>query len=289
MAYSGAMRILSLPDPSPHVELYNPAGEAPVLVVCDHAGKCVPDGLDRLGISEEALAQHIGWDIGAADVARALAERLDAPAILNHVSRLVIDANRRPGTPSSIPEISDGCVVPGNQGLEVDEVVRRVVAYFLPYHRAVARRIGRFRRNGVVPALISVHSFTPFFAGVDRPWQIGILWRGDERLSRPALEVLRAQDGLVVGDNQPYSGLRDFGFTVQFHAQRPRLPHIMIEIRQNEIETRDKAERWADIVFSALKGTLNDPGLYRLFEGDNLDRAGGLISWRHASQSSPLA
>jgi predicted N-formylglutamate amidohydrolase len=282
------MRIVPVPDPA-HVELFHPAGRAPVLILCDHAGKIVPFGLERLGIGEEALARHIGWDIGAADVARRLALLLDAPAILNHVSRLVIDGNRRPGTPTSIPEISDGCVVPGNQGLGLDAVVERVVRHFLPYHRAIARRIGRFRREGVVPAVIAIHSFTPHMNGEDRPWQIGILWRGDQRLAQPMLEALNACDDLVVGDNQPYSGLREFGFTVEFHAQRPRLPHVMIEIRQDEIDTRAKAERYADIAHAALRRPLADPGLYRLFEGAGLEQAGGLISWRHAIRPSPLA
>lgn len=283
------MRKITVPTHSPNVELFNPQGRAPILIVCDHAGKHVPGGLKFLGISEEALTRHIGWDIGAADVTRRLAERLDAPAILNHISRLVIDCNRRPGTSTSIPEVSDGCVIPGNQGLDMEAVVDRVVRYFLPYHRMIARRISRFRRSGIVPALISVHSFTPRLNGESRPWQIGILWRGDERLSRPLLDFLQACDGLTVGENQPYSGLRDFGFTVQFHGQRPRLPHVMVEIRQDEIDTTEKAHGYADLVFAGLRRPLADPELYQVYEGDNLDQAGGLISWRHASQSSPLA
>jgi predicted N-formylglutamate amidohydrolase len=282
------MRTVTVPDPS-YLETFNPQGRAPVLVLCDHAGRQVPPELGRLGVSEEALARHIGWDIGAADLTRRLAKRLDAPALLNHVSRLVIDPNRRPGTPTSIPEISDGCVVPGNEGLELDAVVQRVIRYFLPYHRAVARRIGAFRRDDIVPAIVAVHSYTPVMNGEPRPWQIGVLWRGDRRLARPVLEALEARGDLVVGDNQPYSGLRDFGFTVQFHAQRSRLPHVMIEVRQNEIDTPEGAERYARVAHAALAEPLADPGLYRLYEGDNLDRAGGLISWRHASQSSPLA
>lgn len=282
------MRTVTVPDPS-YLETFNSQGRAPVLVLCDHAGRQVPPELERLGVSEEALVRHIGWDIGAADLTRHLARRLDAPALLNHCSRLVIDPNRRPGTPSSVPEISDGCVVPGNEGLALEDVVQRVIRYFLPYHRAVARRIGAFRRDGIVPAIVAVHSYTPVMNGEPRPWQIGVLWRGDRRLARPVLEALEARGDLVVGDNQPYSGLRDFGFTVQFHAQRSRLPHVMVEVRQDEIDTPEKAERYADIVHAALVEPLADPGLYRLYEGDNLDRAGGLISWRHASQSSPLA
>jgi predicted N-formylglutamate amidohydrolase len=282
------MRPTILP-PATYLERFNPDGAAPVLLLCDHAGRLVPPEFEQLGLSDEALAQHIGWDIGAAEVTRELARRLDAPALLNHVSRLVIDPNRRPGTTTSIPEISDGCVVPGNQGLDAEAKLERVRRFFLPYHRAVARHIAAFRRAGRVPAVIAMHSFTPRMNGEDRPWQVGVLWRGDRRLSAPVLEMLEARGDLVVGDNQPYSGLRDFGFTVQFHAQRSRMPHIMFELRQDEIATTDDALRYAEIVHGALRGPLRQSEIYRIFAGDNLDRAGGLISWRHATQDSPLA
>ena len=282
------MRPTPIPDPS-HLELCNPDGCAPVLLLCDHAGRHVPRELDQLGLSDEALARHIGWDIGAAELTRELARLLDAPALLNHLSRLVVDPNRRPGTPTSMPEISDGCVVPGNQGLSLEVQVDRVIRWFLPYHRAVARHIAAFRRAGIVPAVIAIHSFTPRMNGEDRPWQVGVLWRGDRRLSAPVLAALEARGDLLVGDNQPYSGLREFGFTVQFHAQRTRLPHIMYEIRQDEIATSEDAIRYARIVHDSLCPALRDPELHRVFEGDNLDRGGGLISWRHAMGGSPLA
>ncbi len=274
---------------SPHIELHNPNGRAAVLLLCDHAGRRVPEGLDFLGISEEALSRHIGWDIGAAAVTYHLARLLDAPALLDHVSRLVIDPNRRPWTPTSIPEVSDGCVIPGNHHLTATEVRRRIRTYFLPYHRAIARTIGRFRRRGILPAIVSVHSFTPYFAGEDRPWQVGVLWRGDRRLSDPVLAALRAHPELVIGDNQPYSGLRDFGYTVQFHAQRPRLPHIMFELRQDEIADAAGAERFARIIAEVLQPPLANPDLYRLFEGDNLVGIVGRSGWRYASRLSPLA
>ena len=281
------MRSATIPAAT-HLELFNPVGPAPVLVLCDHAGREVPAELERLGLSEDMLARHIGWDIGAADLTRELARLLDAPALLNHMSRLVIDPNRRPGTPTSIPEVSDGCVVPGNQDLTLEVQVDRVLRWFLPYHRAVARRVAAFRRAGIAPAIIAIHSFTPRMNGEDRPWQVGVLWRGDRRLAGPILDALEARGDLIVGNNQPYSGLREFGFTVQFHAQRTRLPHVMFEIRQNEIATTEDAIRYARIVHESLREPLRDPSLYTPYEGDNLDRGGGLISWRHAMGASPL-
>jgi predicted N-formylglutamate amidohydrolase len=256
----------------------------PVLLLCDHAGREVPGGRDRLGISEATLARHIGWDIGAADLTRALARRLGASAVLDHCSRLVVDPNRRPGGPTSVPAVSDDCVVPGNQDLDAAELAERVRRHFLPYHRAVARRIGAFRRRGQVPAVISVHSFTPRMNGEDRPWQVGVLWRHDRRLAAPVLERLRARGDLVVGDNQPYSGLGEFGFTVEFHAQRTRLPHVMFEVRQDEIDTPDKAERWADILADALSEPLARPDLYTRL--NDVPQTPGLegFSWRRGSR-----
>ena len=276
-----------LPAVPPDIEHFNPQGRAPVLLLCDHAGRRIPERLGDLGISEEMLSRHIGWDIGAAEMTRRLAGLLDAPAILCHVSRLVIDPNRRPATPSSIPDISDGCVIPGNERITAGELHRRVRDHFLPYHRAVARRIGAFRRAGVVPAVVAMHSFTPHMSGEDRPWQIGVLWRGDQRLSAPILAALRAGGDLVVGDNQPYSGLADFGFTVTFHAQRPRLPHVMFEVRQDEIDTRPRAESYAGLIHATLRAPLADPGLYRLYAGHNLAGTGRPLAWRHASVIPP--
>jgi predicted N-formylglutamate amidohydrolase len=271
----------------PDVELFNPTGPAAVLIVCDHAGRRVPARLDRLGISEGALARHIGWDIGAADVTYRLARLLEAPAILCHTSRLVIDPNRRPLSPSSIPHVSDGCVIPANESLAAEEIRRRVFEHFLPYHRLIARTIGAFRRRGVVPVVIGMHSFTPRMSGEDRPWQIGVLWRGDRRLAAPVLAALRRQEGLIVGNNQPYSGISDFGFTITFHAQRPRLPHIMFEVRQDGIDSRAKAEAWAERICTTLEAPLADPALYRLYDGDNLKGIGSSTGWRHASFVAP--
>lgn len=259
------------------IEHFNPGGAAPVLVVCDHAGRVVPDGID-LGIDDDVLARHIGWDIGAADLSRRLASRLGAPAILNHCSRLVIDGNRRPHLSTSIPPISDGCVVPGNVELDPASVAVRITRYWLPYHRAVARVLADFRRRGVVPAIIAIHSCTPILAGQSRPWHVGVLWRGDRRIAAPVLSALHRMEGLVVGDNEPYSGLAEFGYTIEFHCQRTGLPHVMLEIRQDEIATREAAERWGDICAEVLQAALAGTELSRV-----LERSPDTVTWRRSS------
>ncbi len=279
---------------SPWIEILHPTGSRPVVLLCDHAGREVPEGLGFLGISERDLARHIGWDIGAAAVTRELAGLLDATAVLCHTSRLLIDVNRRPGIASSIPERVDGTEIPGNRDLSPAEVRRRIRRYWLPYHRTVARVIGRLRRRGRTPAVIAVHSFTPRLNGEARPWQIGILWRGDDRLSRPVLDALSARGDLCIGDNRPYSGLENFGYTIEFHAQRPRLPHLMIELRQDCIAHPAEARKYAEILAEVLAAPLADPALYSPFEGDNLAelqaRYGvGRIGWRHLAHLSRWA
>ncbi len=271
----------------PLVEIVE-AGRRPIILLCDHAGFVVPDAIGDLGISRVNLMRHIGWDIGAAAVTRELATRLQATALFNHASRLVIDVNRRPRTVTSIPAVSDGCVIPKNQHLSEAAVDRRIRDYFLPYHRAVARRIAAFRSIGQIPVLVAVHSFTPHLAGEDRPWHVGILWRGDRRLAGPVLERLHAQEELVIGDNQPYSGQREFGYTITFHAQRTRLPHIMFELRQDEITEQPGIDRYAALLGDCLEPALADPDLYSIFDGDNLPTTGGLRAWRHAGHFSPL-
>ena len=246
------------------IETFNAHGGAPVLVLCDHAGRWVPPELECLGLPECELARHIGWDLGSADVTRRLARLLDAPALLCHVCRLVVDPNRKPGDPSSIPRVSDGTLVPANQDLSPEQVRWRLARFFVPYHRAVARQIARLRRRHGVPAIVSVHSFTPRLADSLRPWDVAVLWDTDARLAAPVLASLRRDGALRVGDNEPYSGRFPVGYSIPFHAARPRLPHVTFELRQDLIETRETAERWAERLAGVLRAPLSDRKLYAL-------------------------
>jgi predicted N-formylglutamate amidohydrolase len=246
------------------VELFNIDGGAPVLVLCDHAGRWVPPELNGLGLPESELARHIGWDIGSADLARRLARLLDAPAVLCHVSRLVVDPNRKPGDPSSMPRVSDGTLVPTNQDLGPEQVRGRLARFFIPYHRAIARQIARLRRRHGVPVIVSVHSFTPHLADAWRPWHAAVLWDTDARLAAPALAALRRDPALRVGDNEPYSGRFPVGYSIPFHAARPRLPHVTFEVRQDLIATREAAEAWAERLAGVLREPLSDRKLYAL-------------------------
>jgi predicted N-formylglutamate amidohydrolase len=246
------------------IETFNVSGGAAALLLCDHAGRWVPPELEGLGLPEPELARHIGWDIGSADVTRGLARLLDAPAVLCHVSRLVIDANRKPGDPSSIPKVSDGTLVLGNRDLGPEQARWRLWRFFVPYHRAIARWIARLRRRHGVPVIISVHSFTPRLADVWRPWEVAVLWDRDARLAAPVLDALRRDPTLCIGDNEPYSGRFPVGYSVPFHAARPGLPHVTFELRQDLIATPEMAQACAERLAGVLREPLSDRKLYVL-------------------------
>ena len=208
-----------------------------ILLLCDHASNAVPADVD-LGIAPELLDLHIAADIGADPLTRSLAARLDAPAILATVSRLVIDLHREPDHVSLIPHRSDGHWIPGN-----DPVDRtgRIARFHAPYHRLLARRI-RAQRPKLI---LSIHSFTPCLehGGTDRPWQVGILYNRDARAARPAIEFFREQ-GFVTGDNEPYSG-RLLNATLNRHAEANGIPSVAIEVRNDLIRDAAGVERWS--------------------------------------------
>jgi predicted N-formylglutamate amidohydrolase len=252
------------PGDPPPVEVVNPDGAARAVLIADHAGRAIPAALGSLGLGPAELARHIAWDIGIADVTRRLARRLDAPAVLGGYSRLVVDCNRRLAEPSSMAQESDGVPVPGNRGLSPADRARRVAAIYAPYHAAVARVIEGRRRAGIVPALVSMHSFTPVMNGFARPWHIGILWNRDPRLPVPLMQRLAAAGGICVGDNEPYTGRDEHGYSIYVHGQDLGIPHVLIEVRQDLIDTHHGAEDWAERLGRALAEVLVDEALYRV-------------------------
>ena len=253
--------LLGPDDPAPF-SIENPNGAASVLLVCDHAANAVPASLHGLGLAARDLQLHIAHDIGAATVTGRLASLLDAPAVLAGYSRLVIDYNRRLDHPSSIVRISDGIDIPGNQEVGEAEAARRADACFWPYHRKIGAGIAGFAARGIMPAIISVHSFTPVMAGAARPWQLGILWDRDARISAPLLRSLAARGDITVGDNLPYSGRQRFGYSIEVHATETGLPNVLIEVREDVVSDQDGAGRIAEIVADGLQPILADPGLY---------------------------
>jgi predicted N-formylglutamate amidohydrolase len=238
-------------DPAPLVEK-NPQGRSPFLFTSDHYGRAIPRGLGDLGLPGSELSRHIAWDIGIAGVARALSVHLDAHLIAQAYSRLVIDCNRPLDAPGSIPRISEATIIPGNEGLtrEAAEARRRQV--FDPYHRHIADVIDRRLAQGIPTVLVSLHSFTPVYAGIKRPWHVGTLYHRDNRLPPLLLKGLRASGDLVVGDNEPYAVGDETDYTIPVHGEARGLMNTGIEIRQDLIADQAGEAQWAERLAAIL-------------------------------------
>jgi predicted N-formylglutamate amidohydrolase len=244
-------------DP-PAFRVERPAGASPFFLTCDHASQRLPARLGTLGLSEEELGRHIAWDLGIAGVARRLSARLDAFLIEQGTSRLAIDANRPPGAPDSIVSRSDGTSIPGNQGLSPEEVARRVREIFRPYHDRIAEALDERDRAGRITVLVTLHSFTPSLDGVARPWHAGVLYQRDPRLAHRLLALLRAEPGLVVGDNQPYAASDATDYTLVVHGERRGLPHVELELRQDLISDEAGQALWAARLAVLLERAFGD-------------------------------
>jgi predicted N-formylglutamate amidohydrolase len=237
-------RLLQNDDPAP-VHTLREAGGSDFLLTADHAGRAIPRSLGRLGLAESDLERHIAWDIGIAGVTERLSAALDATAILQTYSRLVIDCNRDPSVPSSIPEISEATEIPGNLGLPPEVRMARRQAIFEPYHARIRALLDARQAAARRTVFVAMHSFTPVFKGESRAMQVGVLYNRDARMAAMMLELLRGEGDLVVGDNAPYavSDVTDYGVPV--HAERRGLSHVEIEIRQDLIADEAGQAEWA--------------------------------------------
>jgi predicted N-formylglutamate amidohydrolase len=230
------------------VDVFNGDGRGRIVLACDHASNFIPASYGTLGLGAAELDRHIAWDPGALPVARRMAELLDAPLVASSISRLVIDCNRPSDAPDLIPEISETTFVPGNAGLDAEERARRVALAHQPFHQAIGDLLDRREGMGLESWLVSVHSFTPVYRGVSRPWEIGIIHDEDERLATPFIDGLRAVPGLTVGVNEPYSPADRVYYTLERHARARKIPCAMIEIRNDEIADEAGQGRWADLL-----------------------------------------
>ena len=243
----------------PPVHEYNASGASPFLLTSDHYGRAIPRVLRDLGLPASEMERHIAWDIGIAGVADALSRHLNAHLIAQRYSRLVIDCNRPPEAASSIPVISEATAIEANENLSQRAAQARRQAIFEPYHRRIAETIDHRLRAGKPTVLVSLHSFTPVYAGVIRPWHIGTLYQRDPRLPPLLLKGLRAEAGLVVGDNEPYAVSDDTDYTIPVHGEARGLINSGIEIRQDLIAEPAGQQQWAERlarVFGEIETTL---------------------------------
>ena len=236
--------LLAAGEPSPF-SVHNAAGRSPWLLIADHAGQRVPRVLGNLGLPQSELDRHIGWDIGIAGVTTRLAAALDAVAITQAYSRLVIDCNRPHASPTLIAERSDGTEVPGNQQLDAAAREQRIEAIFAPYHGRIAAELDARLARGESTLLVAMHSFTPAMNGIARPWHAGVLYHRDARLAHALRDALRAEGDLVVGDNEPYAVSDTSDYAVPVHGEGRGLVHVELEIRQDLIADEDGQTLWA--------------------------------------------
>jgi predicted N-formylglutamate amidohydrolase len=239
-------------DEPPAFTVENETGVSPFLIVADHAGKYLPRRLAQLGLADPECSRHIAWDIGIGPVCSLLGTALDAVVIRQNYSRLVVDCNRTPGSEESIVGMSERTQVPGNIGLGESLKAERMRAIFQPYHDRITRALDQRRERGRPTALISMHSFTPAFKGVARPWQVGVLYNRDRRFAHALMDLLRSENGLVVGDNEPYTVTDATDYTIPVHGERRNLHHVAIEIRQDLITDETGQRMWAALLARLL-------------------------------------
>ncbi|MGE0500952.1 MAG: N-formylglutamate amidohydrolase [Rhizobiaceae bacterium] len=217
-----------------------------LVILADHAGRALPEEYGDLGLPASEFDRHIAYDIGVEGVARALARRLGAPAVMARFSRLLIDPNRGEDDPTLIRQLYDGTVVPGNYPMAEAERRKRIETFYRPYHDAISAVVASVAADtGAAPFIFSLHSFTPMMQGRARPWHAGVLWDSDDRAVRPMIEMLAADPLVVVGDNEPYDGaLR--GDTMYRHAIVNGYAHALLEIRQDLIAAPAGVDAWSE-------------------------------------------
>ncbi|HYP56779.1 MAG TPA: N-formylglutamate amidohydrolase [Beijerinckia sp.] len=246
-------------DPVERVEGRPGAG---VLFLCDHATNALPEPYKTLGLPADELKRHIAYDIGAAEITRRLAQIFGAPALLTRFSRLLIDANRGADDPTLVMRLSDGHLIPGNARIGQDEIDLRRKLYWRPYRAAVSGQIEAMLAEGPVPAVVSIHTFTPSWKSTPRPWEVGILWDSDPRFAKPLIAALAA-DGFIVGDNEPYDGAL-VGDTLDQEVTRRGLPGLLIEIRQDLVEETEAALAFTERLAHCLRPLLVGPELHEI-------------------------
>lgn len=229
-------------DANPFV-VENRGGSSRYVVLCDHASNFIPPRYGMLGLAAAECEAHIAWDPGALGVSKELSRLLDAALVHSTVSRLIVDCNRPTDAPDLIAELSETIVIPGNRSLPQAERQARIAGVHVPYHAAIERLIDERLGAGRETALVAIHSYTPVYRGVARPWEVGVIFGRDRRLSDPLIAGLK-DEGLNVGVNEPYSPADRVYYTLERHGEALGLPPVMIEIRNDLIANDEQQRAW---------------------------------------------
>lgn len=246
--------VLLTADDQPPVEIINAQSHSPLLLSCEHAGRLIPQQLGDLGLASAELDRHIAYDIGAAALARQLSQRLETTLIMQPYSRLVIDCNRPPQASDCISESSDGTTIPANLGLEPDAKQQRITEIHQPFHAAIQHQLDLREQMQQTTLLISMHSFTPSLRSSPspRPWHIGFLYNRDARVAEALLNLFKPQTELLAALNQPYSVDDEGDYTIPVHGEKRGIPHVLIEVRNDLIETSAGQTHWAGLLSDAI-------------------------------------
>jgi predicted N-formylglutamate amidohydrolase len=235
------------------VEVLNPQGTFPGIILCDHASSTVPPEYENLGLADADLDKHIGVDIGIAEVVRAVAHRLNAPAVMTRYSRLLLDCNRWIADPRLIMAESDGVTVPGNKNLGEPERQRRLDTYFWPYHAAINSVVAHHAAREPFAFIVSLHSCTRQLGSEFRDWDAGTIWHEGDSLSRALLAALGDRGDLRLGDNAPYSGIGG-SFTIDYHSWGTGIPTCGLEIVNDHLVSSEGQANWSERLIDALSG-----------------------------------
>ena len=239
-------------------QIFNQNCNSKILLLCDHATNTIPSCISKtkLCLTPKELNSHIAFDPGAKDTTLKLSHILRSPMIATQFSRLVIDPNRSSDDPTSIMQIYDGSIIPENIGLSEKQITVRKKKFYQPYHNKISQMLDSKILFGSFICIVSIHSFTPKLKFKDlRPWEIGILWDEDTRMSEPLIKELEKHKNICIGKNKPYSGSLQ-GDTLNKHGTRNKIPHVLIEIRNDLINSSIGQDKWALILANALKSVV---------------------------------
>jgi len=234
-------------------DLINLNGRFPVVLTCEHASCAVPSEYQGLGLGDEEICRHIGWDIGARAVVEKLTQVMDAPAVCSGYSRLLIDCNRHLSDHDLIILESDGTRIPANQNVSPEERTQRITRFYQPYHEAIDQLIRAKETKDL--NLLSVHSFTPVLKKNERKFDLGILF---DRYEDLAQEVGHRLDrgGYQVRYNEPYSGYDGLIFSARSHGERHQIVYLEIEINNSLIADPEQAAHIGKVLGSVFRDIL---------------------------------
>ena len=240
-------------------QVYNLKGKSRMIILCDHASSYIPSKYMNLGLGKKEIRRHIGWDIGAALVAKKIAKRLNATLIMSGFSRLLVDCNRPLGVPQAFTEISESTIIPANLNLTKKNKKYRAKKYCIPYRDRIDKILRSRIRKKIIPVIIAVHSFTPVYKGFVRPWHLGLLYRKDRRMVSLVQDQMINNKSIKIGINEPYKCNLKGDYSIPYFGESNGLPNILFEIRQDLINNKAGVIKWSHKLSNLLEKIIFHP------------------------------